>query len=562
MSFASLQLAANTMFNNQKSLEIVGQNIANAQVEGYSRQQAVQTIYAYGQSIEPPQNGVLSVSAQITQIKRFRNELMDANFRSERMVEGQVARLSEFLQEASQVLGDSSDFSLSDNLNQFWQAWNLASQEPGDAALRNSILQKGEVLALSFRMKAHKLNEISTRVDTEIDITIGRINAITRELATINGDIIPSTQSNYQNNLLMDRRDNLIDELSGLIDIKVVGDVRNSVQIYFDGAPIVSGKNSYPLTLQKNPDNSLQIFSSTGREVKAVKGELAGLMEFRNVYLTEYLDELDITAMALKDGVNDIHRSGYGIDGSTGMDFFTGSSAVDMAVSPMNFEQVALSVPKMESVSNINNDGTTISAAVDIASQEDRFRVTPDASGTIDINGTEVAWTNGDTLQDILLRIQQDTGMNASFDAVSQKVLFSTPPGSSIITITDVDGNFTQFTDTATAVTTGGEPGDGQNGIRMFDLYQTALIGSPPNITINDSYHNLSTNAGFRAQTYISARSIQKEYMQALDARRQAESGVSINEELIDLIKYQRGFQAGARLASTMDELLQTLIRM
>lgn len=560
MNFAGLQLASNTMLNNQKALEIVGQNIANAQVEGYSRQEAIQEIVAYGYSIEPPESGVLSVSAKIATIARKRNEMMDASYRKESTMSGKVGVMSNLLTEASDILSDTSDLSLTNGLNEFWQSWNTASQNPEDLSLRSAILVKADILTQSIRMKARKLDDMTVQSDQLLTTTVDNINAIARDLAYINDQIIPSAQGNYQTNLLLDKRDLLLDQLTQLADVKIVGDVRDSVQVYINGSALVSGKNSYPISLEIQNDGTAHLYSSTGREIQVTGGELGGILEVRDNYLAGYKDELNTTAMALLNAVNEIHSSGYGLDGSTGLSFFQGTSANDIAVAPLNANQLALSVPKLQSTENINNDGNTISAAVTIGNQSTLFKVTPDVSGTVNINGTDVNWSDTDTIQDILNRIRQDTGLKAEFDADSQKIKLSEPPGSSTITISDTTGNFTQFAMLSTAVTTGGETGDGLNAIKLFDLAQTNVMGTPPDRTINENYNNLSTKAGSDAETFIQASAIQEEYVSSINERRLAESGVSVDEELIDLIRYQRGFQAGARLASVVDEMLQTLI--
>jgi len=563
MNFMGLNLAANCMFNSQKALEIVGQNISNANVEGYTRQKAVQAIITSGYSVEPPQAGALSIGSMITEIVRYRSEFVDLNYRSELIRSGEISSESAYLDEVAEIFTDYSDYGIPALLNDFWQSWNRSAQNPGDMALRKMVIEKGNTLTNFIRHKAHKIDDVSARLDNEIQTTVDRVNSVLQKLASINDQIIPSLPKTFQVNLLMDQRDNLIDELSELVDIQVVGDVRESIDIYADGAPLLSGKNAFPITLQEDASHNFHFISSGGRELTIRGGKLKGLMDIRTDYIPTYRAEFDEMTKGLIDNVNKLHKFGYGLDGSTGLDYFKGSSAADIQVNITIPENIALSVPKLTGTANMNVDGSLLMPDVTLSDGSANFLTTPEASGTIRVNGVDIDWADTDTLQDILDNIYNTTGITATFDLNSQKVSLSAPPDSSTITIIDISGNFTAFTNLGGAVTTGGEPGDGANGTRIFNISTKTIFGAPdPNETINDKYKNLVAGVGFDTNTVKSSNRVQKEYIESLYEMRQSEGGVSIDEEVIELMKHQRAFQAGARLAAVADEMLNSLLSM
>lgn len=561
MNFLGLNLATNCMLNSSKSLEIIGQNITNSQVKGYTRQEALQTPITSGYSLEPPGNGVISVGSMITEIKRFRSGFMDINYRNELVTGGELSAESTYLDEISRIFTDDSALGLSNLLNEFWQGWNDVAQNPDDLAIRKMVIEEGNNLTQAIRLKSHRIKEMTARLDLEIESAVEQINSVAEKLASINNRIIQSAPSTSQTNAIMDQRDLLLDQLSELVGAQVVGNVKESVAIYIDGTLLISNKNVYKLDIREDASHNFHVYSSDGRELNITGGKLSGLLDIKTDYIPEYQNELDEMAQGLIEQVNNAHKFGYGLDGSTGLDFFNGTSASDIGVNIISARQIALSVPKLLSTSNINIDGEQIMPGETLAEASAKFLTTPSAVGTINVNGVAIDWQDTDTIQDILARIEEDTGIRSTFDIDSQEILFSTPPDSSTITINDTAGNFTVFTNIQSAVTTGGEPGDGENGIRIFGISTKPVFGSPdPDQTINDKYRNLVSRVGFETDTVKSRNEIQGDYIESIYEMRQSESGVSLDEETINLMKYQRAFQAGARLASVIDEMLISLI--
>jgi flagellar hook-associated protein 1 len=576
MNFLGLHIAAGSMANTRKALDIIGQNIANAEVEGYSRQEARTEIITSGYRLGTPSMGSISVGSQITSITRFRSEQIDLNYRTEMRVGSETGALLNYLLETSEIFTDISDFGLPQTLNAFWQAWNEAASSPGDLALRKMVLNYGEDIAQSIRMKSHKLDEMEIRIDNDIVVNIEKINTIIHQLAAINDQVVASLANTFEYNLLLDKRDLLLDELSGLADIQVVKDPKGALNIYLDGAVLVSQKNSYPLNITKDDEHKFHIYSTKldgtmGRELTIRGGELKGLLSIKGDYLQSYRSEYDELARGLIDAINSVHQYGYGLsvndeNGVTGLNFFSGTSARDIHVSLKIPENLALSTPKLISTMNINVPGEQVNPIVSIAEQVARFSEVPSDSGTITINGVEIEWSINDTIDEIMHRIKDNPdlkGIQVDFDYNSQRIIFKSPPESSEIIIEDVVGNFTDFMRLAGAVTTGGEPGDGLNGQKIFKLATEPIFGGPPpTVTINDKYKNLVARIGFDSHTTKHKDNIQKHYIKTLDGMRQQVSGVSVDEELVHVIRYQRAFQAGAKLTMVIDEMIQSLINM
>lgn len=561
MNFMGLSLAANTMSLNQKAMDIISQNIANSQTEGYSRQEAAIELQTFGYSTTKAELGTYYLGSTISEVTRYRDDILDNSVRRESSYLGEMEAKADYLQEAADIFDDESDFGLSVSLNEFWQSWNSAATNPENSALREMVISQGSFLAQSIRQKASKLDELATRIDKDLNQTVTEINSLLDELAVINDEIVKSTADTFETNVMLDRKDLLLDELSGYMNIEVDKSVKDSISIYVNGSPLLIGKQAYHISMGYDADDNIVINSGLGREIENMGGKVQGMIESLEEYVQGYQGDLDSWAQALIDGVNQIHQYGYGIDGTTNLDFFSGDSASTINVNFSNPDYLALSVPTLSSTSNINEDDTIFLESEALNTQLDTLLIDPDANGSFEINGTTITWDDTMSLQDILEDITDQTGISWSFDSTAQTITLSAPTDSSTITITDLTGNFTQFTNLNGAGLVTGTSGDGTNGIRMFEVSQQKVFGNPDPIeTFNERYQTIVSNVGYDTNLHMSASETQNDYVDSLTSKRESVSGVSIDEEVINLVKYQRAYQAGAKLASLLDEMLETLI--
>ncbi len=559
MNFMGLSLATNTMLVNSRALEIIGQNISNANTPGYSRQEAVTQLSPFGYNLGYPSNGSYSLGSKLTDVERFRSDIIDGSYRSESSNYGYLEGKNEYLDQISEIFSEDSDYSLGSTLNGFWSSWNQSANSPEDQALREMVISQGDILALSINQKSNKLNDLTGRVEQDIKSTVDEINSILEDLAKINYDVIRSVPDTFETNILLDRKDELIDKLSGLANIQVDKEVKDSIAIYLDGTPLISERDALKLSVSEDINGNFHIMSATGREVNVTGGQLGGYMDIKSNYIPQYKNDLDQWTQGLITEVNNIHKYGYGLDGSTGLDFFKGTGAGDIDVNLSNTNELALSVPRLTSSDNINTTGNIVSLSLSLQSQTASFEIPPDAAGEVDINGVSVSWDNTQTFNQILENISTATGITWKFDSSSQKLSFSAPTNSSDITITDVTGNFSQFLKLDTATLVKGSPGDGENAIKMFELSEKQVFGKE---TINSKYQTNISNIGYAAHFNKASMETQEDFITSLNEKRDSVAGVSIDEEVILMMKYQRAFQAGARLASTIDEMLQSMINM
>ena len=146
-AFLGLNIARSALFTQQQQLDITGHNIANASVEGYSRQRldvsAAPDIYGLGQNYP----GAVGEGVQAQQLERLRNQLLDKDYRRESAAQQNAMAQADYLGRLETILGELGDSSLSAELDNFFNAFQDASQRPEDLALRRVLVETGDRLA-------------------------------------------------------------------------------------------------------------------------------------------------------------------------------------------------------------------------------------------------------------------------------------------------------------------------------------------------------------------------------------------------------------------------------
>ena len=224
---------------------------------------------------------------------------------------------------------------------------------------------------------------------------------------------------------------------------------------------------------------------------------------------------------------------------------------------------LALATGTLTSVAGIASLTDPISPDRSISSQSTKLTVAlSTVSGTFQVNGQDVNWDSGQSLNDVLSQIP---GVKASFDAATQKVMLTRDPSSGTdgptITVTDVTGNFAAALGLTTATTQGGAPGDGSAAQTLVDLIHGGGPSTQANSGIN-GVRRLSGDIAQSAQLAHSAESTATTLQQSLNSQRQQSSGVNQDEEAVNLIQYQRAYESAVQLAKAQDTLLTSLIQM
>lgn len=320
------------MLLSQFGIQIAGKNISNVNTKGYSRQRLDVN------PLLPEILGKFSLGSAINgdTLRRIRQNFIDRQFWSQTGLQSQYAAEDTLLRQVEGVLPSSNDTGLGTMLDEFWNAWNSLANDPESSVARTIVRDRAQTLAQNFNRVHREFLSFQSTIEDEIKARVGEINELASQIAELN-------KVNPGNSLdLDDQRDRLIDRLAELVNVDVQRDGSN-VSVYVSGLMLVSGKTSYEIAIEESIDENgvaqlSTLISGTSREIDVRSGELGGMLAVHNDDIPDLLSRLDTLAVALADTVNAIHQTGYNLDGTTGLAFFStttegaGSIAVNSAI--------------------------------------------------------------------------------------------------------------------------------------------------------------------------------------------------------------------------------------
>ncbi len=329
-NFSGLSIAASALYAHQKSIAVIGDNIANVNTPGYAAQRAELGSIGTG-NIGVFSGRVLQHGVDVVAITRRRNELLENTSRRATSDAGRANAQAQSIQSIEAQLGSLREGSLSDQLNQFFNAFDDLANEPADLATRQVVLQRADQVAGSLRSQADLLSNARTDEVGRITQVAAEINRLAESIASLNVQVKAGSIGGQSPNSLIGTRNEQIDRLAELIDIKVTNGSNNEVTIDLDGMMLVSGDLSGKIAVSSVVDPALTPLGLTriaittpgGRELSVDSGSLGGHLANANAGIPDMMADLNAFAIDFVDQVNTLHRAGFGQDGVDGRDLFS-----------------------------------------------------------------------------------------------------------------------------------------------------------------------------------------------------------------------------------------------
>jgi flagellar hook-associated protein 1 FlgK len=313
-SFTGLQSALSGLEAAQAAITTTGENIANANTTGYTRQ-TVQTAATTPLTI-PGQGGGTQVGTgvSITDISRIRNQFLDVQYRAQNSATSNANSNATELGQVQTAVNDSSSSGLQDVMASFWSSFNALGNDPSASAL-TGVIGAGQTLATTFNAVAQQMQTVQSQASQQyssLTSANGQVAQDAQQIATLNAQISQAQQAGISPNTLMDQRDNALDDLSSLAQISVSTGSDGAVSVNFGDAssPLVSGTTvTWPQTL-----------------TTAAGGQLGSLLNISSSTgpVGQLISSLDGVANQVISSVNALQPSSP---------FFTGTSASTIAVS-------------------------------------------------------------------------------------------------------------------------------------------------------------------------------------------------------------------------------------
>lgn len=549
--FSILNTAKLGLQSQQLAIEVTGNNVANVQTEGYSRQTV---------TLEPntPRNfnlGQIGTGVRATGITRSFDQFLFNQILSENQSLGNFTVRRDVFENLEVLLNETEGVSLNGELSNFFSALGDLANNPTGFSERSNVISAGASLTQTFNKLGNSLTEERLNLNRRIDDEVTQINSLITEIARLN-EIIPNTDlTGFAANDLMDQRDQLVKELSQKLDITRIssGDGQMNLTLS-DGTPLVLGDQTFTLSTQANSNNSglldISIQGAGGATVNITSaiqgGEVRGLLDMRDTEVAGALDRLDRLAASVVTEINRVHQEGIGLDGSTGNDFFT-----------------ALSVTTAANSANSGTGSVTIANASPTTTSTDKFQLTFTSATDFDVVNLTTGQSVGSfTYAGTPINLGGGfavtvTGAPTAGDVFDFSTAANAASGMSVSTALLADSQILAAGQNGT--------GDGDNALALAGLQTRGVFSGigfssgTGTATFDDFYSGILNNVGNGSRSAQTLAQQQEGIKLQLDARRESISGVSIDEEMINLIKFQQAFQASARMISIVDEMFDIL---
>ncbi len=560
--FGAVQQSANSLRISELGLQVTGNNIANANTPGYVRQDLVQATgigVRIGEAIVGYGSRVVGVIQKLDEyvVQRLR----EAN--SKLAYNEQLSKANSQLETA---INELSDNDISTLMSRFSNAFHELANQPGNTSLKTLVLERGKELANGLHNVAQTAVDIQRVSISDLGAVASDINRLTQRLAVLNTRIVEMEGGGTSNSDavgLRDERLQLLDELSGLVEIQVAEQASGSVTVSVGGDYLVADGIPRPVkTVLDSADGIIEIrLADTDSRLEATGGKLRGLYEARDATAGGFLKQMDSLASDIIHMVNRVHSQGQG---SIGLRDVLGDFAIDNEFAPLEQSGLAAPIDNGSFIITLSDARTGLTTTHDIFVRQQGLGTDTTALDLLkqidDIAGIKASLTNEGKL-----RIASDSeAIQFSFSSDSSGVLaalgintfFRGDSASNIEVKPEFDAQPNLL-----AVSLQGIGKGADNALKLAEVFETSseLLGDRSlrqiyEAAVVEVTQNLNTQKGITEGV--------RNYYQTLEAQHLGTSGVSLDEEAVKMLQYQRAFQATSKLISTANEMLETLVNM
>lgn len=335
---SGLHSALQSMFAHQQSIKVIEHNVANANTPGYHRQEVrlgTHPATPYPTLYSALGAGQIGNGVSAEMVKRFNLTFYDGRYRAAVAQGKRWESAQKDLSHIEAVLAETTPDGLINKLDAFWDGWQTVESDPTNLTFRSDLIQRASALVEGINRRARDLLDVRRSINQEIIRDVEAVNEIAEKLAGLNGEIANISSMEMQPNDLLDERDRLLDRLAEYSDVSLGIQENGEVLVSIGGHALVIGKETYSLDTNPDPgnDNLAAVTWEGGKTFSAVEGSLTARLDTRDRVIPDLLSGLDDVAAALVSEVNALHQSAYGLDNSTGNDFFSGSDALSIALS-------------------------------------------------------------------------------------------------------------------------------------------------------------------------------------------------------------------------------------
>ncbi|TGN17170.1 flagellar hook-associated protein FlgK [Leptospira idonii] len=629
-TFQGIEIGKRGLSAHQQAIQTTGHNISNADNKHYARQRVVMN--SMDPIYEPALNraevaGQIGQGVKVAEIERVRDNFIDDRIIDSSSLKDYWGKKNDYLYQVETVFNEPSGTTLRSLMDNFWSSWEDLSSYPEETAHRAVVQEKAEGLGSRMEDVFRKLTQLRDQSNREIESKVNHLNTVAENIKSLNEKITKSQALGDNPNDLLDRRDELLQELAGMVDITIGRSDEDELMVFIGQQILVQGQKVHKINIVGNPNNDGLLdmqWSETGSPVLLRKGSIQALYEIRDKILVEKINSVDALAINAMDVINEIHKDGFGLNGKTNLNFF---------------EQRSLAT---NTFGEIDTDGDGVNDKTAVFRVTGRTSLDPDRpigiSGTLRFlkatdRGEEevlVPYSKDDTLNAVIKRINRsETGVVAYMSHDNQLAMKSTTQpfnkkenfiirhledsGELLVGLTGILsasgaagsfdyrklGELNKFQANSQDITLtpmyhpsaffkmsedvrnnpaniaaarGKDVGgtgdynspnghkDGTNALLIAAALREKPVMFDYSKTTDDFYNSLISRLGTEAREANQEYTTQNELMVELENMRQSVMGVNLDEEMANMVQFQQSYNASARMISTLNEMLDTII--
>jgi flagellar hook-associated protein 1 len=420
--FGSLSIALSSLAVSQDEMATTSNNVANANTPGYSREVSVVT------AGDPITEGSLShgTGVVLQKIESLRDPILQIQINQATQQNSSLnASLTQLQQIQTQFASSTSGIGA--DISNFFNALQQLSPDPTDLTLRQSVLNAANTLATDFNTAAASLQTQQSNIDQNVVASVAQVNSLTSQIASVDQQIsnlqaaTPSAAQASGGGTLVDTRNNLIQQLSALVDVQVIPTDQGITLATSNGTALVSGSQSFALTAQLGSGGVQHILAGTADITSSLTGgSLAGLIQIRDQEIPGIDNSLDELAAGLANGLNAANAQGFDLNGKAGGNIFVPPPASGVgaaATLTVSMTDPSLIAASSDGTTGSNGNLANLSAVADAALVNGQTPIDSYANVVSQV-GSATANTSADADSSNLI-LQQLQDENGSVSGVS-----------------------------------------------------------------------------------------------------------------------------------------------
>lgn len=524
----------------QTALQTTGTNISNVYTPGYNRQ-----LTLLGE------NGFSGGGVQVNDVQRQFNTYIAEQLNQATSSASALQAYETQISQIDNLLADR-EAGLAPLMQSFFSSLEDLAGAPSDPAARQGVIGNANTLSAQFRAFDSYLDDMQSGINGQIRDEVTQINNAADQLAKLNREVaLAKAKIGEAPNSLLNQRDQLVADISGRMGAELVIQDNGTYNLTIgNGQPLVSGSRSYDLEAVRSASDPTRMVvgynDPAGNliemdETTFDKGTLGGLMTFRREALDQAQNQIGQLALGLAQGFNEQHAQGVDLNGDPGQDFFgIGTPAV------------------------YANAGNAADAVLDAQFSDYQAVTTDDYEVSYDGASYSVVRSGSGEAVSVTTGTDGAGNTTLAFDGVTLTVASGTAQAGDTFAVQptrNLAGQFENLIDDSAEIAAagpGGESGDNSNALAMQNLQNENLVGGQA--SFSEAYASMVSSVGNQTNVAKVNLAAQQGLTEQLSAVQQSESGVNLDEEAANLIRYQQYYQANAKVIQTGSTMLDTIL--